>query len=182
MRKCKRDASHADGQTDMRDKKEKLIVIYVGDAHNVVNRIVFNHCRGNVEASALRKHIAEAMGYKLKRTKRPSGSTRVRIDMPDPQIGERKISAYIQTGKWKYVICESYNEAHDFQWYVIEMLNPLLNKERKQWDIRRSDRYSFLLQELSKCPPLQCTQLIYQAAGPGVYAFYHIIPPHKFKT
>ena len=177
MRKCKGVAHILAVKETMKGLKESLIVIYVGDAHNVVNRVVFNHCRGNVEASALRRHVAEEMGYKLKRTKRPSGSTKVRIDLPDPQTGERKISTYIQTGKWKYVICESYHEAHDFQWYVIEKLNPLLNREREQWNKEKSGKYLLLLQKLSNSQLLECKHLYGQATGPGVYVFYHSILP-----
>ena len=163
-------------------ENKNLITIYVGDARNVVTRILRNHCRGNVEGSALRKHIAEAMGYKIIRTRRPSGSVRVRIDMPNPRIGESRVSAYIQKGKWKYAICESYTEAHDFQWYVIEMLNPLLNKERKQWKIDKKHRYTILFQKLSSSPLLYCKQLYGQATGPGVYVFYHSMLPNQFNN
>ena len=48
--------------------------IYVGDSKDVVKRIKNNHCSGNVEASAFRKHLAVAMGYKLKKTKIETGS------------------------------------------------------------------------------------------------------------
>ena len=161
---------------------EGLNVIYVGDARNVVKRILSNHCKGNVEASALRKHIAEAMGYKLTKTRRPSGSTRVRIDLSDPQIGENKISVYIESGKWRYVICQSYNEAHDFQWYVIELLNPLLNKERRQWNREKSDRYAILFQKLLSNPLLNCRKLYGRYTGPGVYVFYHNTPPNAFNS
>ena len=47
------------------------VIIYVGDSHDVTKRIGTNHCSGNVEASPLRKAVAEAMGYPLKHTKRP---------------------------------------------------------------------------------------------------------------
>ena len=62
-------------------------IIYIGDANNLLKRIKSNHSSGNVEGSALRQHIAEAMGYKLKSTKRPSGSTRIRIDSQEPRQG-----------------------------------------------------------------------------------------------
>jgi hypothetical protein len=39
-----------------------MFVIYVGDSKNVVNRIRTNHCSGNVEGSAMWRHIAEAKG------------------------------------------------------------------------------------------------------------------------
>ncbi|MEM3573648.1 MAG: hypothetical protein QXJ62_05415, partial [Nitrososphaeria archaeon] len=117
--------------------------IYVGDASDVVKRILTNHCSfsSNVEASALRCAVAEAMGYRLKRTKRPSGSTRIRIDLPNPREGEDIVSAYIHAGRWKYIICESYDEAHDFQWYVIDQLKPLLNKNVKPWNKQKTITY-----------------------------------------
>jgi hypothetical protein len=37
--------------------------IYVGDGSNVTARILTCHCAGNVEGSALRKHVAECMGF-----------------------------------------------------------------------------------------------------------------------
>jgi len=40
--------------------------------------------RGNMEASAFRAAIAQEMGYRLRRTRRQSGSARVRIDLPNP--------------------------------------------------------------------------------------------------
>jgi len=56
-------------------------VIYVGDARDVVKRIQNNHCGGNVEASALRKAVAEAMGYSLKRTRARSGDLLFAVPM-----------------------------------------------------------------------------------------------------
>ena len=81
-------------------------------------RTLTNHRDGNVGASALRAAIAQEMGCHLRRTKRPSGSTRVQIDLPNPLEGENVISAYIKSGEWKYVICESYEEAHDLKWHT----------------------------------------------------------------
>ena len=67
-----------------------MIYVYVGDSRDVVKRIIVCHCNGNVEASALRKAVAEAMGYRLKKSRRESGSIRVRIDLPNPNEGEAK--------------------------------------------------------------------------------------------
>ena len=124
------------------------MIIYVGDSSNVVNRILTNHCSGNVEGSALRKHIAKEMGYRIKRTRRPSGSMKTRIDLPNPREGETSVSSYIRSGWWKYVICNSNEEAQDFQWYAIEHLQPLLNVNRKRWERDNVSRYQMLLEEL----------------------------------
>jgi hypothetical protein len=93
---------------------DKLMIIYVGDAGDIIKRIKTNHCSGNVEGSALRSHVAEAIGYKIKSTKRSTGSTRYRIELPDPREGEKHVSDYIRSGEWRYVVCNSYAEAKDF--------------------------------------------------------------------
>jgi len=160
-------------------KRSEKMIIYVGDSRDVVKRILTNHCNGNVEASALRRHIAEAMGFQIKKTKRPSGSIRVRIDLPDPRVGEKEISSYIHSGEWKYVICSSYKEANDFQWYVIAKLGPLLNRDRKTWNKRKLHKYQILLTNLLDSPALRCSQLHGMRSGPGVYIFYHQKPPQK---
>lgn len=154
-------------------RQMEMKIIYVGDSRDVVKRILTNHCKGNVEASVLRKHVAEAMGYTFRRTKRPSGSIRVRIVLPNPKVGEDRVSDYICTGKWKYVICKSYGEAHDFQWYVIDRLNPVINKERRTWDFRNIKRYEQLLSQLINCPVLDWWQLQNKRSGPGVYILLH---------
>jgi len=168
------------------EKKEEIIstigepsgkfgemIIYVGDAHNVIKRIRTNHCSGNVEASALRKHVAEAKGYRIRSTRRSSGSTRVRIDLPNPRMGGKDVSDYIRSGKWRYVICNSYTEANDFQWYAIEQLNPALNRNCKPWNRGNLQRYQTLLAQLTSSPELNCDQLHGMQSGPGVYVLYH---------
>lgn len=156
--------------------------IYVGDASNVVKRILTNHCSGNIEASALRRAVAEDMGYHLRRTKRQSGSLRVRIDLPDPRDGENMVSAYIRSGEWKYVICESYDEAHDFQWYVIAQLKPILNRNFESWDPQKTSRYQFLLNQLLMSEPLNYDVLRESRSGPGVYVLFHKQLPKDFKN
>jgi len=117
------------------------IVIYVGDSRDVIRRLCSDHSSSNVEGSALRRHIAEFRGWKLKKTKRLSGSTRVRINLPDPRAAEREISTYIKSGGWRYVLCETCEEANDFQWYAIDKLKPLLNVDRRQWNQSNLKRY-----------------------------------------
>lgn len=154
-----------------------MMPIYAGDASDAIKRVRYNHCRSNVEASALRQHIATAQGLQLKRTKRPSGSTRVRIDLPDPAAGERQVSDYLCSGHWKYVLCRSYAEAHDFQWFAINSLRPVLNRDRRPWDTTQSARYQDLLAELEASPLLTEQELAGRASGPGVYLLYHDAPP-----
>ncbi len=151
------------------------MIIYVGDARNVIKRILTNHCSkgSNVEASALRRHVAEAKEYRIKSTRRPSGSKRVRIDLPSPRTGEADVSNYIHSGEWKYIICNSYDEANDFQCYAIDQLKPLLNKNRKPWNHRNLQRYQALLSQLTSSQALNCDQLHGMQSGPGIYVFYH---------
>ncbi len=150
-----------------------MIVIYVGDASNVIKRVTTNHCIGNIEASALRKHIAAAMGYKIKTSIRDSGIRRVRIDLPDPKEGEKCVTEYIQSGKWRYVICKSYEEANELQWYAIEMLVPALNKDRRPWKHDNASIYAHLLSQLNESPFSTCRELRNKPTGPGVYVLYH---------
>jgi hypothetical protein len=157
-------------------------VIYVSDASDVVKHIRNNHFSGNIEASALRLHAAQEMGFQIARTKRPSGSWMVRIDLPNPQVGEAKIDAYLQGGVWKFVLCTTHEEAHDFQWFVIERLKPFLNRERKTWDTSKRDRYQKLLDELSTSASLPGFQLRGRRSGPGVYVLYHKDHPMPEQT
>ena len=154
-----------------------MLVVYVGDARDVIKRIRSQHCGGNVEASALRKHIAVAKGYPLSTTRRASGSSRVRLALPDPSRGEQEISAYLRSGTWKVAICVSYEEAHDFQWYAIEQLNPLLNVSRKPWSAQHHARYAALFGLLESMPGMDYSELGKARSGPGVYVLYHAVPP-----
>ena len=169
--------------------KEYRHVIFVGDSRNVVRRMKKNHSsKSNVEASALRRFIAEDRGLKLKITKRlTSNSKRIRIDLPDPSSAEGEITSYVRSGKWKYVLCDTYDEAntfqaHDFQWFVIEQLKPLLNRASKPWKQKNfEERYRKGLQELVTKPLMNFEQLSYRKkSGPGVYVFYHDFKPSEF--
>ena len=152
----------------------KMKATYVCDAKDVIKRIRMNHCSGNIEASALRKSIAKEKGYPIKKKRRPSGSLCVRLNIPDPQKGEQEISAYLKEGVWKFVFCNSYKEAQDFQWYAIEMLAPRLNTDRRPSNMQRLKRYKLLLAELSNASSLSCDQLKkVMKSGAGVYVFYH---------
>ena len=148
-----------------------MLCIYVGDSGDIVKRILTNHCTGNVEGSAFRKAVAEAMGYNITSTRRNK-----RIDLPNPREGESRVSEYIRAGNWRYVICQSYDEAHDFQWYLIEQLkqsNTLLNKNCQKWDKRNLQRYENLFNQLRASPFLNCNQLKGKQSGSGVYVLYH---------
>ncbi|MHA1280668.1 MAG: GIY-YIG nuclease family protein [Candidatus Helarchaeota archaeon] len=94
---------------------KNLKILYVGDSSDVIKRIIRNHLNGNVESSTLRRTIAERMGFNIKKTKRKSGSTRIRIESDDPKRDENKVSEYLESCKWKILFCENYITAHDFQ-------------------------------------------------------------------
>jgi hypothetical protein len=146
-------------------------VIYVGDAGNVQKR-VRQHRRGNVEASALRKHVATAMGYEIQTTRRTSGSYRKRIALPNPKRGERAVSTYLSQGCWKTVACASKDEARDLQWALIDRLEPLLNRESRAWDRSRQPRYDDLAERLLKSVAQPADNLSDVTEGPGVYVLY----------
>lgn len=150
------------------------MVIYVGDAGDVVKRILTNHSSGNVEGSALRRHIAKAKGFRISSTKRSSGSTKVRIDSDNPRRDEQTVSTYIRAGSWRIVLCSTYDEAHDFQWFAIEQLTPVCNHTREAWDARKSARYQQLLKHLTTSCPMTYTEVrALRVSGPGVYVLEH---------
>lgn len=152
---------------------ENESVIYVGDSQDVVRRISLDHASSNVEASALRRHVAEYKGWGLKKTKRPRGSTRVRIDLPNAPSAEREISSYIQAGRWRYILCANYREANEFQWYAIEKLDPLLNRARRPWNQSNEQRYKVLLEQLLVQPLVNRQEISGNNTGPGTYVLYH---------
>jgi hypothetical protein len=159
----------------------EMLCIYVGDSGNVVGRIRRDHCGGgaNVEGSALRKAIAEVLGFRLVRKLRPSGKTKLQIDAPDPAGAEAEITAYLRKGRWRVAIAESYVEAHDFQWYVVNRMNPALNKHRESWRAELQQRYELLFQMLDSCVALDYDELRGKQSGPGVYVLYHDHLPER---
>ena len=155
------------------------LVIYVGDSKNVINRVKTNHCAGNVEGSAFRKLIAEYMGYSFIKTRRKSGSTRTRIDLPQPKLGETAITKYIRSGYWRYFVCDSIADSQDFQWFAIDKLNPLLNLNRRNWNVDNESRYNSMLSVLTKSKAYTCEGLQKLRTGPGVYVFFHKEEPNR---
>jgi len=101
----------------------------------------------------------------------------VRIDPSKLPDGEARLSRYIKAGSWKYVICDSYDEAHDFQWYAIETLDPILNSTRKVWNKAREFRYGELLDQLTSSAGCQAQNLRKVSPAPGVYLFIHTEHP-----
>lgn len=155
------------------------MIIYVGDARDVVNRILTNHCSGNVEGSALRKSVAGAQGYGIRRERRPSGTVKLRIALVDPRLGERAVSQYTRSGKWRYLICRDWDEAHDFQGYVIQQLAPRLNSDRPSWDASKGQHHAELLARLLSQEPLACAVLRGLPTGAGVCILEHSSAPSK---
>jgi hypothetical protein len=155
--------------------------LYVGDARDIVARICTNHGAGNVEGSALRRYVAHAMGLGLTRTRRPSGSTRVRIRLPDPRVGERAVSAYIRSGWWRLALCESYEEAKALQWLAIEVLKSIWNTDRRPTAAGSDQRFKDHLRQLAISPLLPFEAVRAQRPGLGVYVFYHVQSP-RFET
>jgi hypothetical protein len=155
--------------------------IYVGDGSKIGERVKNNHCTGNVEGSSLRKHIASNLGFGITKEKRPSGTTKVRLNIPNPKEGENKISNYLQSGEWKYLICETAEIAKDFQFYVIQNLfpQPLLNVNMGSWNPNNENMYLAMLQELQNCISLNYQETVNIPLLPGVYLFIHKNQPNE---
>jgi hypothetical protein len=132
-----------------------------------------------VEGSALRKHVAEALGYGLARTRRPSGSTRVRIDAPDPRTAEQRVSDYIRGGAWRWVTCDSKGEARALQWVAIEALDPFLNRDRRL--PAPDEHYQQLVGTLIEALPIGHGD-VDPPEAPGVYVLYHTVLPASAHT
>ena len=156
-------------------------IIYIGDANNLLKRIKSNHCSGNVEGSALRQHIAEAMGYNLKRTKRPSRTMRIRINSKEPRQAEKRVTSFIRNGKWRIITLSNYETAYDFQWFAIDKLRPLLNRKSKDYIQTNVALYTSFLKSLKNSSLLDYENVINIEPKPGVYIFYHTLNPKEYK-
>jgi hypothetical protein len=149
------------------------LVIYAGDAGRVSRRVLQSHSSGNVESSALRQHVAARLGFRLHKSRRAKGSTKIRLDIPNPKDGENAISAYIRSGRWRFVTCDSAPEAKDLQWYVIAQLSPALNLTRRKWREEMESRYAALFSSLVAAPLYTYQDFPRGVAAPGVYVLYH---------
>lgn len=153
--------------------------VYVGDSANLRNRIRTSHVGGNVEASAFRKHVATSIGWSTTREKRLGGGWRVRLDLPDAEGGEAWLSSYIRSGSWRIAECASYGEANQLQWFAIQRLEPLLNRDRRVPDAGHEARLNDLLERLLTSPSYAGPTLRELPATPGVYLFEHSAMPSK---
>ena len=153
-----------------------IVLQYIGDSKRIKSR-VRQHCTGNVESSALRKTIAEKMGFEIHTTKRPSGSRKTSVH---PLSAEKLISEYIQSGTWKIIPCRTVEEAKDFQWYGIDKKRPPLNKYMQFWDENNESRYQILLDELLDSDFIEFESTLDISTEPGVYSLWHENTPSDF--
>jgi hypothetical protein len=149
--------------------------IYIGDGSQIRRRIRNEHCGGNVEGSSLRKPVARAMGYNFTQERRISGSLKVRLDLPNPAIGEQQITNYVRTGVWKFVVCPPGVKAKDFQFYAIQNINPppILNINQGTWPANMQAIYQQMLNQLINCQAHNYDQTVNIPNEPGVYLFIH---------
>lgn len=126
-------------------------ILFVGVSGKTQTRIN-NHRKGNVEGSALRKNIATQFGFKLVKNRRPSGSIKISIDLQNRVEGENLISAYLKSGHWTFIECESSTEAEELKWFILNRVNPKpkLNVDTKgYWDEKKEKRYTELAEILT---------------------------------
>ena len=156
----------------------KLNVIYIGESNNVKRRIINNHCFGNVDISALRRNIAKEFGYEIQKEKNSKGESVYFLIKSNYEL---EITKYIISGFWKIIILDKKEIAKDFQYFLINKLKPLLNKEKKNYDINKKDYYESLLKELEKQRCLSCDDVLNHKnlCKPGIYVFCHHILPTK---
>lgn len=121
--------------------------IYIGESENTYKR-VYQHFSASIEASVLRKDIAESRHYQINRVIREAGNVKVTLAN---LAHERNITEYLEGGKWKFVICVNRAEAQDFKYFAISRLNPILNPARNGYLPANIDRCEQLLAELINC-------------------------------
>ena len=149
---------------------------YAGDSKSIKNR-VRQHCTGNVESSALRKTIAIQMGFEIVSKKRKSGSRKYSISQHN---GEEFVSQYLQSGLWKTCVCQSADEARNFQWYVIDKTRPNLNKYMQFWDTNSEEKYEIYLEDLLAEDGIEFQNISALDKSPGVYSLWHNMSPLDF--
>ena len=117
------------------------------------------------------------MGFEIISTKRPSGSRKLSVE---PSSAEQVISAYIQSGTWKVVVCSSAEEARELQWYVIDKARPPLNKYMQFWEKKSEGTYANLLDILLKSTQIKFDSTLEISTEPGVYSLWHEHNPADF--
>jgi hypothetical protein len=149
--------------------------IYVGDGSKIGTRIKNQHCGGNVEGSSIRKLVARAMRYTFTQQRRIKGSLKVRLNLQNPSTGEKQITNYIRNGVWKYIVCPPTIDAKDFQFYVIQNINPtpILNINQGTWQVNMQAIYQEMLNQLLNCESHNYDQTVNIPNEPGVYLFIH---------
>lgn len=161
-------------------------VIYVGDASKLRRRVIQKHVKGDggVHTSPLRRHTATAWSIPFK-YERHGIHFRAALDVPDAQKADEvtaELTAYVRSGSWRFVECESAEEAKDFQWYCIEQLKPSLNRDEKPWNKSQQSRYKCLLDGMRAERLLSTDQdLATLRERPGVYVFYHEEEPGPWR-
>lgn len=146
-------------------------LIYIGDSGRVAGRAGSDHCGGNVEGSAFRRHTAQAMNFSVERL----GGYQI----THPENGEDIVSAYIRSGCWHCLPCSDADEAEGFQFYLIQRLTPLLNVDHGDWLRGNEAHYQDLYNQWIHAPCLKCADQNRMPTGPGIYAFYHAHTPDE---
>lgn len=145
-------------------------ILYIGDSGDIWKRVRKNHCSGNLRNSALRRHVAvDVLRLPVVQRKDLGGKSRMHFDHSSPETLEEKVSLWLQSRSWKHVTCFDKSEAVDFQYYAIEMLSPLLNAERRSWNLAQRTHYEELLGRLKESNVLSFCQLDQLPRSPGVY-------------
>jgi hypothetical protein len=113
------------------------------------------------------------MGFQLVKEQRENGTWRTRIGFPNPNDGEDRITNYVRTGKWKFIICPRGISAKDFQFYAIQHIFPipLLYIKQGVWDVSMLNTYQILLNQLEDCIALNYNQTTIIPNESGVYLF-----------
>jgi len=119
------------------------------------------------------------MGFEIISIKRPSGSRKLTVSPPS---AEQTISAYIQSGAWRVIVCGTAEEARDFQWYAIDKKRPPLNKHMKFWNKNNEDAYKILLENLLESKYIEFDLTLKISTDSGVYSLWHEISPADFLT
>lgn len=155
--------------------------VYIGDSSNIRRRLTSEHCGGNINGSALRRHVATKLGYELYQVRRKSGTLKWVLNTENSRLAEQIISQYIRGGAWKHVVCQNAVEAKNFQYYAIQSVNPFLNVDHGHWDEAQIQRYQELLIELLASDEITFHNLNTLPRSSGVYLLKHDLGVQEFQ-
>jgi hypothetical protein len=144
-----------------------MSLIYVGRSGEVGTRIK-QHSKGTVHQSPIRKWVSSEWDELVASIPHRTAKGKPYRRKSTGKELEGEVSKYMQEGSWKAIPCKDDREAHDFEWYCVETLKPIVpDKTCKPLRKESSAGNKSLLDQLPDVAGRD------QVRGSGVYFFYH---------